>query len=313
MCETIGHIGTAVLVDIERKFPNEKKNQRRTLAMRRKGDESDFYTDRATFTELKSFEFWRDALFFQHGRMHYNILVLYMSAVAGNDLDLSTIALIKEFIGLNYGSGCSDNQCRAIIIKSASLQNLAKRLHHAHHIISGRKSINNSSHTTHIIGSVGVKQYRETIPYVIKKGNVCVELGCHLGTTTAIIDRASRHNDRGGCLGVDVGSQIINSAKKKYTNLSFEVCDGFETGALARVRDEHFGSCKVNYPTYDVVFVDIGGLSGSEGLLEALSLLSSITNSFNPHCIVIKSLCIRRLSSSLVSFADVWKNEVVTR
>jgi len=311
LCETIGHIGRAILVDIERKFPNEKKNQQRTLAMRRKGDESDFYTDRATFTELESFDFWRDALFFRHGRMHYNILVVDMSTVAGNDLDLSTIALIKEFMGLN-GSGFTDNPCRAIIVKSASLQNLARRLHHAQHIISGRESIYDSSHT-HIIGSVGVKQYRETIPHVIKKGNVCVELGCHLGTTTAIIDRASRDNDRGGCLGVDVGSQIINSARKKYTHLSFEVGDGFKTGALARMRDEHFGRSKVSDPTYDVVFVDIGGLSGSEGLLEALSLLSSITNSFSPHCIVIKSLCIRRLSSNLVSFADVWNNEVATR
>ena len=160
---------------------------------------------------------------------------------------------------------------------------------------------------------------------------MCVEVGCHLGTTTTLIHEAAAANresgdhsidningnfagnkidnhNGGGCLGVDVGSSIIKSARKKYPQLSFEVGDGFKTGSLARMKEKHFGNNTEN-TNYDVVYVDIGGLSGSEGLLEAVSLLSSISNSLEPRCIVIKSLCIRRLASCLVPFSEVWRKD----
>lgn len=317
LCESIGPAGKAVLVDIERKFPNEKKEQQRTLAMRLEGDENGFYSDRATFIEIRSFDFWRDALFFRHGRHHYNVLVVDISTVAGNDLDLTCISLVREFIALNHGSGEADNKCRAVIVKSGSLQNLARRLHHAQRVIDGTESTDRRGCSTSIVGAVGVKQYRETIPFVVRRGDMCVEVGCHLGTTTTLIDDAAK-NGGGGCLGVDVGSNIIKSATKKYPHLLFEVGDGFNTGSLARMRERTFGQCTSangadNSRVYDCVYVDIGGLSGSEGLLEAVSLLSSITNSLNPRCIVIKSLCIRRLASNLVAFSDVWKHDVLLR
>eukprot|EP00581_Thalassiosira_minuscula_P006683 CAMPEP_0183703050 /NCGR_PEP_ID=MMETSP0737-20130205/938_1 /TAXON_ID=385413 /ORGANISM="Thalassiosira miniscula, Strain CCMP1093" /LENGTH=364 /DNA_ID=CAMNT_0025929749 /DNA_START=496 /DNA_END=1590 /DNA_ORIENTATION=+ len=333
LCETIGPTGEAILVDIERKFPNEKKGEQRTSAMRRQGDELDFYTDRATFVQTKAFEFWREALFFRgsssgsSSRPEYNALVVDMSTVAGNDLDLTCISLIREFIALNHGSGEYDNPCRAVIVKSGSLHTLARRLYHAQRVISGAQSPNErwsrdkgDGRRSSIIGAVGVKQYRETIPHVVKPGDVCVEVGCHLGTTTTLVDEAAKgdvekHSDGslgGGCLGVDVGSHIIKSAKKTYPHLSFEVGDGFNTGGLARMRKAHFGDSDCsdnNCSTYDAVYVDIGGLSGSEGLLEAVSLLASIDRSLGPRCIVIKSLCIRRLASCLIPFSEVWRKE----
>ena len=317
ICEAIGPSGKAILVDVERKFPNEKKGEKRTLAMRREGDESEFYTDRATFVQIQSFEFWRDALFFRNGRQQYNVLIVDISTVAGNDLELTCISLVREFLALNHGSGVADNPCRAVILKSGSLHNLARRLHHAQRIVSGKDSIDCSRHSTSVIGAVGVKQYRETIPFVVRMGDVCVEVGCHLGTTTTKINEAAMGKERGYCFGVDVGSHIIKSARKKYPNLTFEVGDGFKTGALARlkktipaVEDE---SCDGVDRIFDIVYVDIGGLSGSEGLLEAVSLLSSIGNSLNPRCIVIKSLCIRRLASCLVAFSDVWRKEMSSK
>ena len=66
---------------------------------------------------------------------------------------------------------------------------------------------------------------------------------------------------------------------------------------------------KTNKSIYDAVFVDVGGLSGENGLLEAISLISSISNSLEPRCIVIKSLCIRRLASNLVPFYDEKKKK----
>ena len=50
---------------------------------------------------------------------------------------------------------------------------------------------------------------------------------------------------------------------------------------------------------FDVVFIDVGGLSGSDGLLGALALLNAVQHSLEPRTIVIKSMCVRRLASSL--------------
>eukprot|EP01082_Thalassiosira_pseudonana_P001206 g1349.t1 g1349 contig10:1903258-1904547(-) len=308
ICEMIGASGKAMLVDIERKFPNEKKGSDRTSAMRREGDEDEFYNDRATFRELKTFDGWRHALL----STQYNILVVDVSIVAGNDLDLTCISLIKEFIALNSGSGDNiDNPCRAIIVKSGSLHNLARRLYHAQTILSGSRTIRlRENEQSSVVGAVGLEEYRRTIPFVVRKGDVCVEVGCHLGTSTTIIDEAAKDTtaETGGCLGVDVGPHIIERAKEKYPHLPFEVGDGFEIGSLIRMRSSHFPP-STNHSIYDVVYVDIGGLSGSEGLLEAVSLLSSITNCLEPRCIVIKSLCVRRLASCLVPFSEVWRKE----
>ena len=306
ICESIGSQGKALLIDMERKFPNEKKDMKRTTAMRRKGDEHNFYSDRATFIEIQSFELWRHALFFQQEypyKSQYNVLVVDMSTTAGNDLPLTCIALIKEFIALNSSN---QEECRAVIVKSGSLQNLAQRLYHAQRVISAKQPLpdmrhKNGGHSL-IIGSVGVKQYRETIPYVVQKGDICLELGCHLGVSSSIIDKAAKGDGRGGCLGVDIGKNIICKARERYPNLSFEVGDGFKLAELQRMQTKHFQQSTTNISTYDVVYVDIGGLSGSEGLLEAISLLSAIDNCLQARAVVIKSLCIRRLSSSLVPF-----------
>ncbi|EJK61746.1 hypothetical protein THAOC_17711 [Thalassiosira oceanica] len=289
LCQAVGATGKALLVDVERKFPNEKKGQERTSAMRREGDEVDFFPDRAEFVETSSFQLWREALFLrEYPKPQYDALVVDMSTVAGNDLDLTCISLVREFIALNRGE--EDNICRAVIVKSGSLQNLARRLHHAQRIITGAQTLEEGKVGCHssIIGAVGVKQYRETIPFVVKEGDVCIEVGSHLGTTTTEIDKAAN----GGSMGESRG-------------------DGFRTGELARMKTKHFGNraCATTNATYDVVYVDIGGLSGSEGLLEAVSLMASISNSLEPRCIVIKSLCIRQLSSCLIPFSEVWQKD----
>jgi hypothetical protein len=140
-------------------------------------------------------------------------------------------------------------------------------------------------------------------------------LGCHFGTSTTLLDKVAKGEDPnslGRCQGVDVGPNIIKSAKEKFPHVSFEVGDGFKTGQLVRLKQKHFKN-QSSSSIYDVMYVDIGGLSGSEGLLEVIALLSSIVNSLEPRCIVIKSLCVRRLASSLVPFSEVWMKERSTQ
>lgn len=44
-----------------------------------------------------------------------DVLVVDISTVAGNDLDLTCISLLEEFTALNHGSGDTDNKCRAVM------------------------------------------------------------------------------------------------------------------------------------------------------------------------------------------------------
>jgi hypothetical protein len=50
--------------------------------------------------------------------------------------------------------------------------------------------------------------------------------------------------------------------------------------------------------------VDVGGLSGSDGLLDTIALISSLKFALEPRYIVIKSLCLQRLSARLHAY---WK------
>lgn len=346
ICETITSTGQAYLVDVKRKYPKIKlQRQERMTAMRRCGDDEHFYKDRATFLEVSTFDLWRQALFFQQrqyqhlenndeekgNRRHpeqYDALIVDVSTIAGNDLELTCISLVREFIALNnkvndsdnYDDDSVDNPCRVVIVKSGSLHGLGRRLFHAQRLFANSTSLPDSSNhnldkETSIIGTVGVEEYRRTIPYTVKKRDIVLEVGSHFGTTTAILDKAARNDDDiGGCLGVDVGINIIASAKKKFPDVPFEVGDAWKMADLIHMKDSYFHmnqntTLANNTPYYDVVYVDVGGLSGNEGLLEALSLIGSITNCLEPRCIVIKSLCIRRLASCLVPFSQIWKEE----
>ena len=364
LCDAIGSTGRALLVDVVRKFPKVKKNTRelkRMTAMRMEGEEINFYTDRATFVEIKSFDSWRRVLFFRRTDdgffkttkprttsndanedivaqiepeesssnpifPKYNVLVLDASVISGNDMALNCVSIVKEFLALNDvhdGTEC------VVIIKSSKLNSLARKLIHGQRLFSGSESLegrrdNGTAYTTtnasSIIATVGVEEYRRTIAYAVEKGDAVLEIGSHFGTTTALLHAAATSEEKdilssldfsGGCLGVDIGPHIIERAQKKYPHVPFCVGDAWRTSNLIQMKKQHLqGSNSVGY---DVVYVDVGGLSGSEGLLEAISLLSAIENALEPRHIIIKSLCMRRLASSLVPFYKLWKREQMNR
>jgi hypothetical protein len=310
ICNAVGSDGQVVLTDIERKFPSSTKKEERTSAMRRDGDEINFFRDRAHFSVMKSFDHWREIIFFRNvnssERLKYDAFVIDISSVAGNDLDLTCISLIKELIAMNQDAS-GENSCRCIIVKSGSLHKLAQRLVHTQRLFSGVETLDIYQDRTAIIATVGVEEYRRTIPFVVERGDDVAELGSHFGTTTALLhDTAHNSNDKnGGCIGFDVGPSIINAARNRFPNVPFSVGDAWKSADILRQKKQLMPHSS---DSFDCVYVDVGGLSGSEGLLEAISLLSSISNSIEPRVIVIKSLCVRRLASSLVPYHDVHRN-----
>ena len=91
-----------------------------------------------------------------------------------------------------------------------------------------------------------------------------------------------------------MGSKIIAQARKKYPEIFFAVGDAWKTASLLRIQQDYFNSISTELSHrrkigFDVVYVDVGGLSGSDGLLEATVLVSSIRHALEPRCIVIKS------------------------
>ena len=81
---------SAVMVDVERKFPSGGSKDQRTSAMRRDGDELLLLRENLVFREIPSLADWRKALFFDNNNQiicHYDVLVVDVSAIVGNDLE----------------------------------------------------------------------------------------------------------------------------------------------------------------------------------------------------------------------------------
>ena len=123
-------------------------------------------------------------------------------------------------------------------------------------------------------------------------------MGCHFGRSTQLL------SEPGACAyGIDIGPKIIKNAQAQYPDITFAVADAWKMLDLLRLRNDGILG-------YDVVYADIGGLSGPHGTLEALSLLDALANALEPRCIVIKSLCVRRLASRLVPFWQLRKKQL---
>lgn len=295
----------AVLVDITRKVPHQVEQKSR--AMRRPGMDESRLPSHATFVQIDSLEQWRRALFGRASSTSYDAFVLDVNAICGNDLGITSLSIIQEFLVLNDMMNGDDQRdcCRVVMVKSASLNKWASQLIHV-------KKWNHSDNTRipfpHIITCVGVQEYRQTIQQVARPGDAILEVGCHLGTTTALLHEKATSDGDGYCIGVDVGPSIIKKAKKRHGNVYFAVGDAWKTAELLRIQQDYLHGVTGKETTdprsigFDVVYVDVGGLSGSDGLLEALMLLSSLSNALEPRCIIIKSLCMQRLASTLVPY-----------
>ena len=329
--------GTAILLDTQRKIP-KKVTSRNENFRRGTGDVSVKFGAHASFVELDSFESWRCVAALEESfkgiSAPFDILVCDLGGMTGNDLTLTTVSFIREFL-----SRMGTNSPRVVLVKSTALCKLAWRLIHSQRLFDGSASIYPRKGQSHfrtpgnmrgeptLIAAVGVEEYRRTIPKAVRRGDRTLELGCHLGVTTALLHDASTFEpppsppppsptsslpvlrSSGGCVGVDIGPKIIDRAHERFPHLNFLVGDAWRTAELQRVASTTFGRRgeeEASPSSYDAVYVDVGGLSGSDGVLEALSLLEALGKALEPRVIVIKSLCMRRLASSLRPFSESW-------
>lgn len=307
ICEIAAH---AVMIDVKRKFPRTQRQQHqqqqrqanRTRAMRQANNEKARIFQPHCFMEIDHLDQWRQRFLDQP--QNYTIFVLDLNTMLGNDLPWTCLSFIREFVALFP-------TCRLVLVKSVALNQLATRLVHGERWIANGGSQQANSLIPTIVATVGVQEYRNTIPHTIRPGEAVLEVGCHLGTSTVLLQ--AQTGPGGYAIGIDVGPSIVRGAKQRYPLLHFAVGDAWKSAELLRLQQAyHDQICNETRKNagqsrrigFDVIYVDIGGLSGSDGLHEAIFLLDSLKYALEPRCIVIKSLCIRRLSSTL---APCWR------
>ena len=318
LCRAVGSDGTAVLVDVKRKEATSGRSIGRDKSIflannapednesrTQDSTHGESFVDRVEYHELDQFDRWRDMM-----HMHqYDTIILDVGATIGNDLYLSALSIAYELIANQQSS------LRAIIVKSKVLNNLSRRIIHSQRLLDGTIKLPTKDELQEypdplFIPCVGVQDYRSTIPFVIEKGDHVIEVGCHYGTSTIMLHDAVMGAEDDGtsgfCAGVDIGDKIIQNAKNRYPNVVFEVVDAWDTLDLLKVKLQHMSNHDSSLG-YDVVYADIGGLSGAHGLLESLALLDAIGRALDPRCIVIKSLCMKRLASQLIPLSKVRK------
>jgi len=361
----------SVFCDVQRDYPKAAAKQQSQLSPKEKvrinamrlddnnSSSGNKDNDGMDFREIEKFSDWRSAFFrdsssSSSSSCHYDVLVLDVNAIVGNDLEWTCLDLVLEFeqMAAMVAKRCREDEneneyhgLKYVLVKSLGLNSVASQLTYTVPWLDPNQT--NHNRLCRIVATVGVHDYRQTIPGVLgllqqshlKAANTnanaveearpqeddddssssstnsnffVLEVGCHFGTSTVLLKEVFDH-----VMGVDVGSKIIREAQRKYPHVFFRTGDAWKTAALLRLQQEYYqennsdSNSDKPIPSdqrqpigFDAVYVDVGGLSGADGLLDTIALVKSIQYALEPQCIVVKSLCLQRLASRFVPY---WK------
>jgi hypothetical protein len=153
-----------------------------------------------------------------------------------------------------------------------------------------------------LLGGHGVVEYRKAALAGLLPTDSVLEIGCHSGATTRLVHAALRQmGGAGEVVGVDIGKSIIELARRHGpSEIRYEVVDAWDTPALLALSQR-----------FNVILVDVGGISSHHGLIEALSLFRQLRCAYAPHCrlLVAKSKCIRDFGLHTRPASRMWRAE----
>jgi len=134
---------------------------------------------------------------------------------------------------------------------------------------------------TRFLATRGVREYRATIPHVLRPDDAVLEVGCEWGTTTAVLAQHVR-----SVLGTDISRDCIERARTLHADIEFATLDAFDLRAVLDMSRK-----------FTAVYMDLSGLSGYRGLLDLIALLNSYGAILAPRLIVVKSGALKHFAT----------------
>jgi len=273
----------------------------------------------------------------------YRVVVLDLSNMYGNEMFLDFVVALDVFksifsaLGMQYlvvKSHFMRSAARRFIVTSQLIDKSAAvegtRCHaffrqfevELANAIAGQR-VGYADPGPVVLGARGVDEYRKGSLLCVSPGDRVLEIGCHCGKTTKMLAKAGA-----SAVGVDIGPNIVKEAIKRYPDVVFHEADAWDLKRLMALSKEpsvkeetKLGTAasgeqkssidsehvvKAELLGYDVILVDVGGLSGDNGLYESLSLIRELSHMFRPRlkAIVIKSACVRNFAAIMTG--DRW-------
>ena len=151
--------------------------------------------------------------------------------------------------------------------------------------------------TCKIIVAKKESSYRKAVIDSINKQDCVLEIGCHVGVTTALVAKLAKFS-----YGIDSSEYSINMAKKRHligkksTNLLFFCVDAFDQRSVLKHLTGTDASVHV-----DVILIDI---SGNREPSLVLRLLESYDRIFSPRLFIIKNFKLH----NFVELSDTTEN-----
>ncbi|KAJ1484280.1 hypothetical protein T484DRAFT_1797476, partial [Baffinella frigidus] len=161
----------------------------------------------------------------------------------GNDLLIDTLAVVTRIASVHLDT------LQVMVVKSRAVSELAMKLLPAKRALErGAALFDDRSFRPAVICSTGVLEYRATIQIVVRPGDSVLEIGCHSGTTTRLMQEVAglggmtvgvnigasieAAGPGGRAVGVDIGASIVRQAAAAYPDVEFAVADAWDSHAL---------------------------------------------------------------------------------
>lgn len=130
---------------------------------------------------------------------------------------------------------------------------------------------------TQLLFTKGVQEYRRTIPFLVTKQDIVLEIGFAWGTTTQLLAQYAKH-----VVGIDKGKSYLHACMK-YPHLELYQIDGFD---IRRV-------LQLGYQ-FNKIYLDI---SGCRDMYSILRMIEIYRGAFRPELMVVKSSKLKRFVS----------------
>ena len=132
-----------------------------------------------------------------------------------------------------------------------------------------------------IVVAENIDDYRGAIAQHVRATDIALEVGCHQGSTTVLLDNACQL-----AVGVDKGQLVLSEGRRLHPQLSLHDLDATDLGGLGRL-DKECGP-------FTVIFIDVGGGS-VQSVAKLWALIESYSAVLSPRLFVVKSFKLAEL------------------